>query len=208
MKNAKRGESAFTLVEIIVVLAIILTLAALLLPVLASAKDRAKQSDSAERLRQIAIASTLYAHDYDDVLCFYRNDELFLRSNDPEVTMPTMPTNSQQPKKLVEAVGVYAKSNAIWFCMSDPYAHKPSGWGRINHLYSSYMYWALPKNYTEANTPEFPLVTSFSTIDTRLPLYSEPFELTENGRVGYWQDPLVGIDVMADTHIVHNRADH
>jgi len=59
---------AFTLVELLVVIAIIAILAALLLPVLSRSKQRAQAATCANNTRQIGIASTLYTHDYEDIL--------------------------------------------------------------------------------------------------------------------------------------------
>ncbi len=61
-----RNRSAFTLIELLVVIAIIAILAAILFPVFAQAREKARQTACVSNLKQIGTGFTMYTQDYDE----------------------------------------------------------------------------------------------------------------------------------------------
>ncbi len=58
----------FTLIELLVVIAIIAILAAMLFPVFARAREKARQSSCLSNIKQLALGINMYAQDYDETL--------------------------------------------------------------------------------------------------------------------------------------------
>jgi len=58
----------FTLIELLVVIAIIAILAAILFPVFARAREKARQTSCLSNMKQLALAVLMYAQDYDERL--------------------------------------------------------------------------------------------------------------------------------------------
>ena len=62
----RQQRKAFTLIELLVVIAIIAILAAILFPVFAQAREKARQASCTSNVRQMALAALMYAQDYDE----------------------------------------------------------------------------------------------------------------------------------------------
>ncbi len=63
MLNKRNG---FTLIELLVVIAIIAILAAILFPVFARAREKARQASCQSNVKQLALSFMMYAQDYDE----------------------------------------------------------------------------------------------------------------------------------------------
>src|SRR5262245_32435034 len=94
-------RNAFTLIELLVVIAIIALLAALLFPVFAQARDKARQAACFSNLKQIGSALEMYVQDYDGRLpdaCWFGRAWNWMsnfRSICPQVGIPpTTPRNT------------------------------------------------------------------------------------------------------------------
>jgi len=63
-----RTRWGFTLIELLVVIAIIAILAAILFPVFAQARDKARGAACLSNTKQMAIAFAMYTTDYDEMM--------------------------------------------------------------------------------------------------------------------------------------------
>jgi len=114
VRRYRRG--AFTLVEILVVVAVISILAALLFPAFMSARAKARQTACISNLRQLGLAMTAYSDDYDGLYA-WAGDPADLHTNIWQATPYMAQIASMRP--LTEVLNPYVKSPQLWRCSSD-----------------------------------------------------------------------------------------
>src|SRR5262249_571485 len=106
----------FTLIELLVVIAIIAVLAAILFPVFAQAREKARQTTCLSNVKQQGNAVMMYAQDYDEMApLFFADHRVYEKSNPPG------PTGVYYWYRVIMP---YAKNIAVFRC---PSASGPSG---------------------------------------------------------------------------------
>ncbi|MBU0610271.1 MAG: DUF1559 domain-containing protein [Armatimonadetes bacterium] len=88
-------RTGFTLIELLVVIAIIAILAAILFPVFAKAREKARQTSCASNLKQIILAAMQYAQDYDERTMLGYAGSVLPNWNDPNGRIQPYIKNSQ-----------------------------------------------------------------------------------------------------------------
>src|SRR5207249_4208542 len=105
---------AFTLIELLVVIAIIAILAAILFPVFAQARDKARQASCLSNAKQLGLGLTMYVQDYDESFYWQAawDEERELGSGS---WGPSFKSYIRWPTAILP----YVKSKGVYKCPSD-----------------------------------------------------------------------------------------
>lgn len=125
------GKSrAFTLIELLVVIAIISILAAMLFPVFAQARTKARQATALSNMKQIVLATTMYVQDYDET---YPMTMETISSGVPVTVSYWAVQNYQAALNpyIKMGRGTENKQN-VWFDPADPDRSVPAMWGSFS----------------------------------------------------------------------------
>jgi prepilin-type N-terminal cleavage/methylation domain-containing protein/prepilin-type processing-associated H-X9-DG protein len=115
-----RQDRAFTLIELLVVIAIIALLAAILFPVFARAREKARQTTCTSNLRQIGLAMEQYLIDYDSTYpCHTSDPYLWQGEHFRWPIMPYLAIGQEQASGSYNSTGG-PNTAAILHCPSDP----------------------------------------------------------------------------------------
>jgi len=113
----RRRKNAFTLIELLVVIAIIAILAAILFPVFAQARDKARQASCTSNVKQIGLAMTMYVQDYDETIpsvCSWGK----AWNHGSAATLCPPKVNSGAPAYFPDFVAPYIKNEGVFYCPS------------------------------------------------------------------------------------------
>ena len=111
-----RGNcGAFTLIELLVVIAIIAVLAAILFPVFATARARARQTSCVSNLKQIVVGVRMYMDDYDGSTPAKGNKAV----TDEGSFGGSAFRRADDPQSAPAVFNPYIKNYAVWICPGD-----------------------------------------------------------------------------------------
>ena len=120
------SRKGFTLIELLVVIAIIAILAAILFPVFAQAREKARQASCLSNTKQMSTATQMYAQDYDEMLFGYRFTQTGYNQN-PYAADANVGASAKVPIFFNQLLYPYTKNDQIWRCPS-----KPGSWVNVD----------------------------------------------------------------------------
>jgi prepilin-type N-terminal cleavage/methylation domain-containing protein/prepilin-type processing-associated H-X9-DG protein len=118
----KKANKAFTLIELLVVIAIIAILAAILFPVFAQAREKARQTSCLSNHKQLALAALSYSNDYDEKFPIVGG------ATEPYTVLDGVRNAANQPFNGWSLVmQPYIKNRQVFLCPSMPQTFEGTG---------------------------------------------------------------------------------
>jgi prepilin-type N-terminal cleavage/methylation domain-containing protein/prepilin-type processing-associated H-X9-DG protein len=108
----------FTLIELLVVIAIIALLAAILFPVFAQAREKARQASCASNIKQLMTGTLTYIQDYDDTWPITLTHNGLVNSAPANYVAGANTMGAQTASKWFNAMQPYVKSWSVFACPS------------------------------------------------------------------------------------------
>ncbi len=113
---AGRTRKGFTLIELLVVIAIIAILAAILFPVFAQAREKARQTSCLSNLKQIGTGLMMYSQDYEETLA--GNDTNAEGFQQPGGYMTPASATTYTKRNWARDIQPYVKNTGVYVCPS------------------------------------------------------------------------------------------
>ena len=206
---ARLKRCGFTLIELLVVIAIIAILAAILFPVFAQAREKARQTACLSNFKQITLAAMMYVQDYDETYApqgieggwGFLSGEMYGDS----YMVGSGSIGLQSPNTIYWY-------NAVWQASDNPYAvcwgwpcvgqdGSATGAARLMPYIKNYAVWACPSANNDSIDPHVDSVGNhyykpLKWVDFHDPVHERPISYSMNG--DFNEQAMAAVDAPAE----------